>query len=310
MAERVRIECAARVRVLLGVAFDDVPEHLACERLARPGYEGVRAAAFAQEHGTDGVEIVLQAGQRLTAERNEAFLVAFAAHAHEAGFAVDLRDLQLHQFGDAQAGRVQDFQHGPVAHSERGVVFRRGEQGLHPLAGGHARQGPAELRQAQQCGRVGAAKLVFALQKTVQAAQRGQHARLAAPGHALLVQTPQKADHVHRLRVAQIVDVLVGQVSVKAVQVAAVHLDRARRQSLLYGQIDQVRVQQRIPGHGFRWIPAFAGMTRKGSGEGRGLARRFRFAPHAASSALRRRADNASVTRSGSATFAPAESVT
>ena len=67
---------------------------------------------------------------RFLAQRHEPLLRALAQHAHHARLQVDLEELHRDQLGDAQPGRVQRFEHRPVAQAERRRGVRRSEQRL------------------------------------------------------------------------------------------------------------------------------------------------------------------------------------
>jgi hypothetical protein len=85
------------------------------------------------------------------AERHQALLAALAEGAQHAFVEADFVQLQIDQFGDAQAGGVERFQHGAVAQAERGVEVGGVEQAAdlffrHDLGQARGRAGLASFR--------------------------------------------------------------------------------------------------------------------------------------------------------------------
>ena len=106
-------------------------------------------------------------------EWDQAFSIALAPYPDEARFPIDLRDCQLHQFGDAQAGRVQNFEHSLVAHAERGSCVWHRDQCVHLFLGRDVGQWATKLGQMEQRGWIFPRQFVFPLEKTVQPSKRG-----------------------------------------------------------------------------------------------------------------------------------------
>jgi len=111
-----------------GVFFDEVPSRLTTERGAAVGEEDFAARA----EGRAGFgQIACEAGEGGFADGDDAFFVALAGDAEEAGFAVDGVEGELGDFRDAEAAGVHEFEDGFVAEPEFGAGVGRGEQRFH-----------------------------------------------------------------------------------------------------------------------------------------------------------------------------------
>jgi hypothetical protein len=67
------------------------------------------------------------------AQRHQALLRALAHHAHHVVVEADLEQADADQLGNAQAGGVEQFEHGAVAQAERGLHVGCAEQVFHLL---------------------------------------------------------------------------------------------------------------------------------------------------------------------------------
>ena len=66
-------------------------------------------------HAQPGVQCLA----RERADRHHARLVALAQHAHRVVGEIDVVDLQPRELGQAQAGRIEQLEHGAIAHGQR-----------------------------------------------------------------------------------------------------------------------------------------------------------------------------------------------
>ena len=117
---------------------------------------------------------MIQCGNRLPPDGHDAFLVALADDADEAGVEMQLFETQAAQFREAQAGGVGQFHHGPVAE-------RRGRERL----GGVCFEKPFDFEIGQRLGQPFPApgqreifgnvqrQMFFVLGETIEGAQRG-----------------------------------------------------------------------------------------------------------------------------------------
>ena len=85
---------------------------------------GKRGARFGESSLSVGSAFILRS------RRHQPLLRALAENAQHASVEVHFEHLQPDQFRDAQAGGVEHFEHGAVAHAERRVRIRRREQRL------------------------------------------------------------------------------------------------------------------------------------------------------------------------------------
>ncbi len=161
--------------------FDHRPEHLPRHRpLARGDEDGVDDAAR-EEHGPRVAGVTLEPVLRLLADRHQAILAALAGHPQHALTQIDLIDREVDQLGHAQAGRVKQFEHRPVAQAERRVHVGRADQRLDLPLAQRLRQRLGEFRRVEQQGRIDLDR-AQALLHPVEMAQRRQQARVAARG--------------------------------------------------------------------------------------------------------------------------------
>src|SRR5262249_11406230 len=118
-------------------------------------------------------------GERMASHRNDARLVALAGDADRGVAQIHAVEMQPRELGQAQAGRVEQLEHGLVAQGERRVLsdlhqVRRlvRREGLRELPGG-LRSAYAERRVERIA--------VIARQVLEEAAPGGEHARERAP---------------------------------------------------------------------------------------------------------------------------------
>ena len=78
--------------------------------------------------GMTQLQVFLNRRQRREPDRRRALLLALAAHANRLTFEVHVREVQVHQFADPNAGGEQHLEHGLVAGAKEGVVVGRGQQ--------------------------------------------------------------------------------------------------------------------------------------------------------------------------------------
>ena len=70
------------------------------------------------------VEVVLQGPRGRIAERHNTFFAALTEHAQQFALEIDVAEIELDQFRNAHAGRIEQFEDGPVALSEIGFNVR------------------------------------------------------------------------------------------------------------------------------------------------------------------------------------------
>ena len=109
---------------------------------------------------------------RFAANEDETFDAAFAAHD---GVAVCFGQIgvQRGEFGEAQAGRVEEFKDGVVAQFERIAVFRRRKQGGDLFGGKDFRQWAFAFARQFEVGAGVVSEAALAVQPAVVAAQGG-----------------------------------------------------------------------------------------------------------------------------------------
>ena len=112
-------------------------------------------------------------------ERHHALFVTFAGDLDGAPGEIDVAHIQPHQFGHANAGGIQQFEHGRVAQTNR-IGLRSGlvAFGVHQLTG---------LRLGQYGG------------QCVRALRRHQRGGRVHAHHAMLMRPSEEASHGHRL---------------------------------------------------------------------------------------------------------------
>ena len=104
---------------LAGITLDDVPERLARHAISAARREEKIGAAVEQNVSAPAVYEGLEPSHGFLAERNQALAIALAEHANDALIEIDLRELQVHEFGYPQTGGIEHFEHGAIAVSER-----------------------------------------------------------------------------------------------------------------------------------------------------------------------------------------------
>src|SRR3989442_177667 len=107
------------------------------------------AGDFAEQLRPGVAEILFDDGERLLANGNNAFLVAFADATNTADFGIEIGDAQPRELRYTQAGRVQNLEHGAVPQAERSVGVGLGKQALHFLEAEIAWQGTPDLRRLE-----------------------------------------------------------------------------------------------------------------------------------------------------------------
>src|SRR6266576_1551217 len=152
----------------------------------------LRAAAIHEQRGIAGdfaeqlrpgvAEILFDDGERLLANGNNAFLVAFADATNTADFGIEIRDAQPRELRYTQAGRVQNLEHGAVSQAERSLDIGLAEHALDFLEAEIARQGTPDLRRFEVDGRI-FRNQVLNLGETEKVTQGDQ-----VPGHGLALQ--------------------------------------------------------------------------------------------------------------------------
>src|SRR5579872_370414 len=118
MSYHVRRE-AAEDSSFLAVAAQQFPEGLAHHCAAAVGHEQVRARSSFEQLRAAGSEIVFHGLERGLSDRYQPVLVAFANHAHIAHIFFDVGDSDAAEFGNSEAGGVEEFEHGAIAEALR-----------------------------------------------------------------------------------------------------------------------------------------------------------------------------------------------
>ena len=143
----------------------------------------------------------LQRIDGVAAQRHDARLVALAGDAHRGIGKIHVDGIEAHQFGQAQAGRVEQLEHRLVARIQRRL--HRHLHQFHRLVGRQRmRQGLGRFRRAQADAGIALAA-VIAHQVAVEAAPGRKHARQRAPAQAAAVQLCDVAADVVALQVGQ-----------------------------------------------------------------------------------------------------------
>src|SRR6267143_520296 len=152
----------------------------------------LRAATIHEQRGIAGdiaeqlrpgvAEVLFDDGERLLANGNNAFLVAFADAANTADFGIEIRDAQPSELRYTQAGRVQNLKHGALPQAERSLDIGLAQHALDFLEAEIARQGTPDLRRFEVHGRI-FRNQVLDLGETEKVTQGDQ-----LPGHGLALQ--------------------------------------------------------------------------------------------------------------------------
>ena len=125
--QHVRSDVPAHDRALHAV-LDPQPQRHRRERRPTLREEYICRRTRRHEFGSPGFKVTVQCLHRLAPDRHDAFLVALADDIDEASFEVELFQAQIAKFGEAQAGRVGEFENGLIAKRvRRGRIFRREE---------------------------------------------------------------------------------------------------------------------------------------------------------------------------------------
>ena len=112
---------------------------------------------------------------------DEALLRAFAVHAEDAVFEIDLLQGETGKFGHAQAARVEKFEHGAVAEGVSVAAGGRGEEALDFVMVERAGNAADEARAREQRGEIVVAD-IFADEVAGKHAQRAEFAGEAGHG--------------------------------------------------------------------------------------------------------------------------------
>src|SRR6267378_1452736 len=112
------------------------------------------AGDFAEQLRPGVAEILFDDGERLLANRNNAFLVAFADATNTADFGIEIGDAQPSELRYTQAGRVQNLEHGAVPQAERSLRIGLAEHVDDFLEAEGARQYTSDLREFEVHGRI------------------------------------------------------------------------------------------------------------------------------------------------------------
>ncbi|MNN18550.1 hypothetical protein D3C81_1317620 [compost metagenome] len=256
------------------MAGEGVPQHVRMQVLAQLAHAGLahaqldrpRAQALAaladEQRLVDGHALAprqpgLQRLARLAPDRQLAHLVALAEHPHQAGGEIQLRQVQAGQLGQAQAGGIEQFEHGLVAAGEKIVRRRALQQLLGAVGVEQFRQALLALGRAQAGARVVTA-MAFADQVAVQPAHRGEEARQAGRRQALAVQAGEQAAQPPAVQLLPALQAGLAQQGEQLVEVAAVAGEAVRRQLALAAQVFEVGVQfalhGRLPWRAWFWL--------------------------------------------------------
>ena len=239
VAQHVRMHARA-VAVALRPARE-AAAHRAWRQARAAARDEQRALVAGRQRGAQrqpGVE----GGERGAADRHDPRLAALAGHGGFAGGQIEARiQIQREQFGNAQAGAVEQLEDRPVAHVER-VLGRRVEQRAERVRAQTLGQPPRGARGADAVDRIerGAVMAHPPAKEAAPGRQRPRHrARRQTAG---MQRGGQAAD-------ARGVDGLgrgaVGERG-EAVQLAPVGVQGVSAGAALGGEIGQIRVDLRI----------------------------------------------------------------
>ena len=120
----------------LGDATVDERPHGSLVDPATPGTdEEGGPGAVGHEAGTAGREPAVDRPRGWVAERHAALLAALAEHPDEVALPVDVAEVEGDELTDADARRVEQLEHGRVAHPDRVVVVSRAGRSTDQLGG-------------------------------------------------------------------------------------------------------------------------------------------------------------------------------
>src|SRR5467141_211447 len=154
MPQHVRRKSHTHAR-LASIGRKYLPDADAAQRRSAAIHEQRRTAGYFAEQLRPGVaEILFDDGERLLANRNNAFLVALADAANTADLGIEIGDAQPSELRYTQAGRVQNLEHGAVPQAERSLRIGLAEHALDFLEAEIARQGTSDLRRFEVHGRI------------------------------------------------------------------------------------------------------------------------------------------------------------
>src|SRR5260370_18077567 len=115
---------------------------------------------FAEQLRPGVAKIPFDDGKRFLANGHNTLLVAFANAANAPNFRIQIAGAETDELGHAQAGRVQNFEHGAVPKADGSLHIRLGEETLDFLEAKIARQSAVDLRGFQIYRRIFANELV------------------------------------------------------------------------------------------------------------------------------------------------------
>ena len=243
--------------------LDQPPNPLARERHAAQGEKQARAVLPARSaawppfaRGTDAREmrpsfaqILLQSLKRGAAQRDNALLVALAAHLHAAQHRAQDRWWRATDFGDAQPAGIQQLQNGAVAQrGGLGLRMRRGHAGaLQHLR--HLRLGQRLGQHLPRLGRLdvdGGIVMNAAVeqQPLVKAAQAAQLARRGARVDAVVAQMLEKRSHIRPAAVSSTA-LRLSRNSAKVLRSLSIGLAGERAKPFFHAQIGLIVLQKR-----------------------------------------------------------------
>ncbi len=237
MAQHVRFDIAREARATCD-RLDAPPAILSRQRTTRARQKEHQRLAPVQQ-GRAGVgQIFLQRRDCGTAHRHDAFFAPFAAGAQIAAIEIELRQIQITQFRDAQTARIKNVQHGMIANTGGRIVALRREELIDFGNRQHTRQAPTHARRFHERGGiVGEQSLSHEIREP--GAHRGQHARCGAHGESGVETVGQKFADRFGGDVGNGKYVAARECDTKPPQIARIRLDRMPRQSPLHALIGE-----------------------------------------------------------------------
>ena len=86
---------------------------------------------LSNEPRTRVAEVAFHQRQGFLADGNDAFLITLANAADAAGGTIDVHDAKADEFGDAEAGGIENFEHGAIPEAERRLFIGAGKDFFH-----------------------------------------------------------------------------------------------------------------------------------------------------------------------------------
>ena len=115
----------------LSIALQQFPEPHSGESLPPMGDEECACRAPAEEQFPRTIEPLAHTLTGEFTEWHPALFAALAAHQHRCSVEVHVFDREAHKFAHPHSGRIQHFEHGPIAHPHRRVSRGRFEERRH-----------------------------------------------------------------------------------------------------------------------------------------------------------------------------------